>query len=728
MPFVRTLLPLLLIAGLGGAPVSLAGEAPSGFFSRSAPAQLEAEQVALDAVTPTKIRAYLAKLTEEPHVAGTPQEKAVAEWVAERLASFGLETETVRYEVFLNHPREVSLKLVEPVEEELALVEDALALDKDSGPEGMFPAFHGYGASGSARGQVVYANYGTPADFKQLETMGIDVADRIVLVRYGRVFRGLKVNEAEKRGAAGVVIYSDPEDDGYAQGDVYPDGPMRHPSAIQRGSVQFLSIQPGDPSTPGWASIDGARRIARSEMKTVPQIPSLPISYREAAKVLRRLGGERVPDEWQGGLPFSYHVGPGAAVLELSVAMDEGQKPIYNVFGRIRGREEPERSVILGNHRDAWTHGAVDPNSGTAAWLETARALGKAVESGWQPRRTIVMASWDAEEYGLVGSVEWGEAMAAELSAGAVAYLNLDTAVTGSRFGVGGTPSLRDVVRETAARVPEPLESGSVGELWERRAEEEWAREAPVELGAPERPFELHLGALGSGSDYTVFVDHLGVPSINFGFRGKYGVYHSVYDNFRWMDLYGDPRFVYHQAAARFYALAAMRLAAAEVVPLAYDSYAGALGEHLDELRRRVVREARAPRAPEAAGPAPLAPDFGPLLAALDRLERAGGAATAAVAAAVERQDEAAAGRINAELLAVERGFLSRDGLPERPWFRNLVWAPGLTTGYAAWPFPELAQAIEDRDADLFARGRERVVAALGEVTARLERVAAAAR
>ncbi len=720
---------LVLVLSLG-APALADEPPPTGFFESSVAAQLAAEEVMLATPTPEKARRWLAHLTEEAHVAGTEQERKVAEYVRDRLEEFGLETEIVRYEVFLNHPKAVSLRLVAPVAEELSLMEDFLEVDKDSAAHGVFPGFHGYGASGTASGQVVYANYGTPEDFKKLEEMDISVAGRIVLARYGSVFRGLKVREAEQRGAAGVVLYSDPADDGYMKGDVYPDGPMRHPSAIQRGSVQFLSIQPGDPSTPGYPSRDGAKRLSRAEMTTVPRIPSLPIGYREAEKILRSLGGERVPDEWQGGLPFSYHVGPGGSAVEMSVEMDEGLKPIFNVFGYVRGARAPERTVILGNHRDAWTHGAVDPNSGTAAWLETARAVAAAVESGWRPARTIVFASWDAEEYGLVGSVEWGEDEAAELAAGNVAYLNLDSAVTGPEFNVGGTPSLREIVRESIARVPEPQKGGTVGEAWEQRLRGEWAKSAPVDLDRPDAEFELHLAQLGSGSDYTVFLDHLGIPSISFGFSGKYGVYHSIYDNFRWMERYGDPGFVYHVAAARFYGTIAMRLAGADVLPLRYGSYARALGDQLDELRRDLVRKRRQAESGGAgdaqAGAVPSA-DFGPVLSALEELGRAGDELDRALDGIVARGDSSAAAAVEAALVAIERALLSEDGLPGRPWFRNLIYAPGLTTGYAPWPFPELRQAVEEGDAALFERGSRRVVAALAEMSRRLASTAAAA-
>ncbi|MEE8526478.1 MAG: M28 family metallopeptidase, partial [Thermoanaerobaculia bacterium] len=697
---------LFLLVGFA-APMALADEPPLGFFPSAVESQLEAEAVFLSTPNGAKARRWLFQLTEEPHVAGTPQEKKVAEYVRDRLTEFGLEVEMVGYEVFLNHPEHVSLKLVEPVEEPLALMEDFVDLDKDSTAHGMFPAFHGYGASGTASAQVVYVNYATPGDFERLEKLGISAEGRIVLARYGKVFRGLKVREAQNHGAAGVILYSDPADDGYMKGDVYPDGPMRPPSAIQRGSVQYLSLQPGDPSTPGYPSRADARRLSRDEMQTVPKIPSLPIAYREAEKILRRLGGPRVPDAWQGGLPFAYHVGPGGAAVAMEVKMDEGLKPIWNVFGRIPGSEEPERLVILGNHRDAWNHGAVDPNSGTAAWLETARGLAAAVAAGWTPRRTILLASWDAEEYGLVGSVEWGEDRAEDLGAHAVAYVNLDSAVTGDEFGAGGSPSLRDLVRQVAAAVPEPVAGGTVGEAWEKRMRSDWASEAPIDLSDPDADFELHLPPLGSGSDYTVFLDHLGIPCVNFGFRGSYGVYHSLYDNFRWMDKFGDPKFIYHAAAARFYGLMAMRLASADVVPMRFGSYAASLRENLQDLERLAIRKARSAD-PEAEGPAPLRVDFAPLYKALETFGNAGVDLDQAVDALIADADGNRAAATNAAILTVERAFLSADGLPGRPWFRHLLYAPGTTTGYASWPFPELAEAVENKDAELFKHGMER--------------------
>ena len=711
---IRPLAIFVIIAfQLVQAQLSGTGQSPGGSLT-------SAEKVVLETPTPERARRWLAQLTEEPHVAGTPAEKKVADFVLARFKEFGLAAEINRLDVFLNHPKSVTLRLVAPEEMELSLQEAPYQVDKDSTVEGMFPAFHGYGASGAARGQVVYVNYGSPADFDRLRGMGISVEGKVTLVRYGGAFRGLKVKESQDRGAIGVLIYSDPADDGYMRGDVYPDGPMRPPSAIQRGSVLFLSHLPGDPSTPDGPSTAGAKRITRDQMANVPKIPSLPISYAEAEKILRRLGGPRVPDEWQGGLPFSYHLGPGAATVAMDVQMDEGLKPIYNVIATIKGSVEPEKLVILGNHRDAWNHGAVDPNSGTAAVLEAARALGAAVKSGWRPKRTILIASWDAEEYGLVGSTEWAEQHAANLQKNAIAYINCDVAVTGPNLGLNGVPSLLGVAQQAARDVPDPMRGGSVGAGWENREQSAWARQTPVNLDGKDPTFAPRLSPLGSGSDYTVFLDHLGIPVLDTGFGGPYGVYHSVYDNFRWMDVYGDPGFHYHAAAARLLGLITLRLASADVVPLRFGSYASSLQTDLDAMRGDVIRRART--SSEGQKPA-ITPDFTEIVAALTDLAAAGEGADRAAEAAAKSGDATAIRRINDTFSQVERAFLDAKGLPNRPWFRHMLIAPGLTTGYAPWPFPALQEAIEARDGAMFATEAKRVVLAIRAGAERLRSV-----
>jgi len=718
----RRLSALIVLAAFPASPtLALAADsakAPVGYTRATADENAAFERIFFDTPTPENARRWLSQLTEEPHVAGTPAEKKAADWVMGKLKEFGLEVEMVKYDVFLNHPKSVSLKMVEPRVEELSLREDNIPQDKDSASRGQFPAFHGYGASGQANGQIVYVNYGSPADHERLKGMGISVEGKIALVRYGGAFRGLKVKEAQDHGALGVLIYSDPEDDGYMRGDIYPDGPMRPPSSLQRGSVQFLSIQPGDPSTPNGApSTATAKRITRDQMKNVPRIPSLPISYREAEKLLRNLGGPRVPNEWQGGLPFSYHVGPGGAAVEMDVQMDEGLKPIYNVIAKIPGAGE--QVVVVGNHRDAWTPGAVDPNSGTAAMLEAARGLSAAMKAGWKPKRTVLICSWDAEEYGLVGSTEWAEDNMAMLQSKAVAYLNMDVAVTGPNFGSGGTPSLRDAVREAISMVPEPRKGGTVGTAWEQRAKAAWAAETPVNLDATDPAFELQLRRLGSGSDYTAFIDHLGIPSVDGGFGGDYGVYHSVYDNFYWMSHFGDPEFIYHQAAARYLGLLAFRTATADIAPLRFSNYGPAMKEDMDEIRSDLTRRAR------TAGATPFAPDFSALLKAVSGLDAAGHAADAAADALLARGDAAAFSRMSDALSQVERAFLNQEGLPGRPWFKHQLIGPGLTTGYAPWPMPALREAVEKKDLAMFNAEAKKVVAALDAGAAKLRAAAA---
>ncbi|HEU5181012.1 MAG TPA: M28 family metallopeptidase [Candidatus Polarisedimenticolia bacterium] len=727
----------LLVPSLSAATDPL-GRPRLGFFPASQPVQERFEGVFMGVPSPERAEGWLHTLTEEPHVAGTPADKNLAEMVRDKLKEFGFEASITSYSVLLNYPKSVSLKMLEPAVQELSLVETGNLRDKDSYSSDAFPAFHGYGASGTAAGQVIYANYGSDEDFKKLDAMEISVKGRIVLVRYGGIFRGLKVREAQEHGAAGVIIYSDPADDGYMKGDIYPDGPMRPPGSLQRGSVQFLSYGPGDPQTPGYASTPSAKRVAQDKLPGIPKIPSLPISYGEAEKILRALAGPRVPDPWQGGLPFAYHVGPGPAKLEMKVDMDYAVRPIWDVFGKIKGSAEPDRWVILGNHRDAWTYGAVDPNSGTASFLETARGLGAAVKAGWKPRRTIILASWDGEEYGLLGSTEWGEDLSDELSKKAVTYVNLDSSVTGPDLDMSGMPSLRNLVIEIADAIPDPKRGKSIGYFWRNSQREAWNKEEPIFLDAPVKAFEPTLDPLGSGSDYTVFSDHLGIASMNFGFNGSYGVYHSTLDNFFWMKSFGDPEFLYHAVAAKLYGMLAMRLGGAEVVPLRYVPYATALTERADELRRSAIMEQRkAAHETDADEPedptkkkTPLSPDWGPLQRALQRFATAAAEADAAVAALESKgsADASTLARVNDAWVGVERRFLSSEGLSGRPWFKHVLDAPGRTTGYAAWTFPGLTQAVHEHDPAMWDKEYPKVLQCLDAAARALSDAASAAR
>lgn len=789
---------IVLISATAGHGQDQHQTGPIGFVPDSRASYAKAEARALAVPTPEKSRAWLRTLTEEPHVAGSDADYKTAEFVRDKLREWGWKTEIAEYKVLLNDPVVMDkaqrttgpiLELTRPTQKTLPLVEAPLASDKDSGIYHDYPAFHGYGVSGDVSGEVVYANYGRPEDYKTLEGLGVDVEGKIVLVRYGEIFRGLKVRNAQKKGAIGILIYSDPADDGYAKGDTYPGGPFRPESAVQRGSVQFLSLGPGDPSTPFGPSTEGAKRLPFSEwdgfvreggylavsggqvrrgrpfvgfMRNQPvyrateediqdwekeanlkredyfaTIPSLPINYASARPILEALGGPNVPGGWQGGLPIPYHVGPGPAEVHFAIEMNYSITPIWNVIATIEGSVEPDRWVMVGNHRDAWVYGAVDPGSGTAATLEMCRAIGEAVKKGWKPRRTLKYASWDAEEYGLVGSTEWAEDHASELGTKAVLMLNVDSAVAGTELDLNGVPSLRDLALDAAGAVPDIRSGKTVRDVWIEHRRAGWAKQAPIEFFDPvwdpipetseseksngplprsTPKFSPTMGWLGSGSDYTAFVDHLGIPALDAGFHGRYGVYHSIYDDFHWMEKFGDPEFITHTMAAKLYTAIAMRAAGADVVPLKFVPYGEALREHVDELRRMVERKARAGN-PNGEN-SPLAIEGLPrLIAAIRAFQSQAAALDRATDELADRDATSAAqlARVNDALMRVERFFLIPKGLPKRPWFKHAIYAPGLTTGYAAWPMPGVRQGVEEDDPALL---KDQVAALIDRLTA----------
>ncbi|MGH9576170.1 MAG: M28 family peptidase, partial [Terriglobales bacterium] len=467
-------------------------------------------------------------------------------------------------------------------------------------------AYNGFSRSGAVEAEVVYANYGRPGDFRKLKEMGIDVCGKIVLVRYGENFRGVKAYTAQQEGAAGVIIYSDPADDGYFKGDMYPKGPWRPESGVQRGSIAFIFKYPGDPTTPGIASVpslEDSKRTPPEQAASLPRIPTTPLSYADARPILENLAGPESPRAWQGALPFTYHVGPGPVRVKMSLKQDYAYRTIWNVIGKIRGREFPDEWVTSGNHRDAWVYGAVDPNSGTAAQLEAARALGALLKTGWRPRRTMVLGSWDAEEQGLIGSTEWAEQYSKEL-AGAVTYINMDAAASGPKFAAAAVPSLKQFVRDVTKSVASPA-GGTVYDAWklakekeaaEKRAKEKEAAEKPSpDIGGGERPpvaesADLPVGDLGSGSDYTAFLQHLGVPSTDVSSSGPYGVYHSVFDNFAWFSKFGDPGFHYLQQMARIYGLQLLRMSEADALPYNYEDYGKEVATYLQKAQQKSAR------------------------------------------------------------------------------------------------------------------------------------------
>jgi N-acetylated-alpha-linked acidic dipeptidase len=624
-------------------------------------------------------------LTAAPHLASTPEDRKTAEYVAEKFRLAGLDTEIVPYRVLLNQPQAERVEAWDSNGKLLMAgpTRERLAGDLSQGDAHVIMPFNGSSGSGDVTGEVIYANYGRLEDFDQLAARHIDLHGKIVLVRYGANFRGVKVYLAEQRGAAGVLIYSDPQDDGYYKGDAWPLGPWRPETSVQYGSVQYLFKYPGDPETPGVASTldlpDSARGSAYGNQ---PRIISIPLSYHDASPILQALKGPGVPQGWQGALPFRYHLGQvegkGGVKVHLIAQQDYQRRIIWDVIGKIKGSQYPDQWVIAGNHRDAWAYGAVDPSSGTAAMLESIHGIGALLKQGWRPRRTIVFASWDAEEEGLIGSTEWVEQHAKALQR-AVAYFNTDIAVSGPDFTASAVPSLKPFIRELTRSVPSPL-GGTVYQQWKLN---HLGESEHLTLNAPSAAEEVSIGDLGSGSDFTPFFQHAGVPSTDIGSEGPYGVYHSVFDNFAWYTQNADPRFLYLQEIARVFGLEVLRMADANVLPYDYVVYARAISAYMDAAKRKAVQ------------------------AGLNSLDFAPAESAAALFTAAARKMHgwqiAPSGdlaQLNLALRQTETDLLSEAGLPNRPWYRHTIYAPGEFTGYDAVVIPGVNEAIDARDSN----------------------------
>jgi N-acetylated-alpha-linked acidic dipeptidase len=684
------------------------------FGFRDFTAQHDWDQKFIAVPDPSRAEEDLRVLTIAPHVAGSPEDHKTALFVAEKFKEAGLITQIVEYKVWMNRPAEISFTVTAPPNVKLTgPSREHVSNDPYQDDPRILPAFNGSSPSGDAEADVVYANYGTPADFKKLEELKVDVRGKIVIVRYGENFRGVKSFVAEEHGAAALLIYSDPWDDGYFRGDAYPKGPWRPDSGVQRGSIQYMFQYPGDPTTPGFASLPSlpdSKRVPPAQATDMPKIPTTPISYADAAPILANLGGPESPREWQGALPFTYHVGPGPVRLKLHIKQDYRYWPIWNVIGKIPGSKYPDQWVVLGNHRDAWVYGAVDPNSGTAAMLEAVRGLGELLKQGWRPERTIVFGSWDAEEEGLIGSTEWGEEHEHDLS-NAVAYFNIDVAVTGPNFNASAVPSLKGFVRDATRQVPSP-KGGTVYSVWkEERAKQAERRPSPdfSQARAPNARVEndVPVGDLGSGSDYSVFIQHLGVPSADMTSSGPYGVYHSAFDNFAWFKKFGDPTFVYEQQMARVFGIEALHMAAADVLPYDYELYGKEITAYIGRARER---------AKEMLGSK--APDFSKAATAADRFTTAG---TKILSAQKNPPSSDAVPRLNAALLNAEHALLLDKGLPNRPWFRHSIYAPGQYTGYAAVVIPGVNEAIDAKNAQLATEQLQALTDALNRAAATLE-------
>ena len=721
MPFSRSALSAVLVLAVS-APTTLPGQSPApqvfGYRDFSQQAKWDAAFLAVpDAALAGQ---HLKVLTAEPHWASSPEDYKTAVYVADKFKAAGLDTKIVPYKVLLNKPVKILVEAFDaqgkrlmsgPTPEHVDPVQ--FGGDPFQDDPRILPAFNGSSPSGDVTGEVVYANYGTLADFKELTKLGVPVKNKIVLVRYGANFRGVKAYIAQQYGAKGILIYSDPADDGYFRGDVYPKGPYRPDSAVQRGSVQFLPIYPGDPETPGIAStpnLPDSKRIPADSTRgkvtnNQPSIPSNPLSYKDAAPILRALAGKNSPREWQGALPFAYHLGSEDPATKVTVHMklqqDIALRTIWDVIGTIDGTDPAQKDnwVVAGNHRDAWVYGAVDPNSGTAAMLESVHGLGELLKQGWKPKRKIVVASWDAEEEGLIGSTEWAEDNAKTL-AHAVVYINTDVSVSGPNFVAAAVPSLKQFIREVTRQVPSPA-GGTVYDQWKKYQEENRERHGNgTTNGGPSRynaliGNDVHVADLGSGSDYTPFIQHLGVPSTDIGSDGPYGVYHSVYDNYNWFIKFADPTFVYEQQQARVFGLEILHMADADVLPYDYDLYGKEVVNYLQSASKRSsAPEPKSGAKAEAQPETHLNLDFTAALAAAQRFATAG-AAIRAVQSNASANDAA----LNHALREAESALLNPEGLPKRSWYKHLIYSPGEFTGYAAVVIPGVNEAIDAPDA-----------------------------
>jgi N-acetylated-alpha-linked acidic dipeptidase len=684
------LVSIVCLVSMTSTIVAQSADAPKVFGYRDFTQQAKWDAAFL-AVPDAKLAgAHLKELTKAPHWASSPEDYATAEYVAGKFKAAGLETEIVPYRVYLNKPKKIVIEATDAAGKVVMTgpTPEHVEGDPFQNDPRVFTAFNGGSPSGDVTGEVVYANYGTLADFKKLRDMGVELKGKIALVRYAQNFRGVKVYIAQKLGMAGVLIYSDPADDGYMKGDMYPAGPYRPETGVQRGSVQFMAKSTGDPMTPGVASTmqlpDSARLAADKLQEYNPSIPSNPISYHDALPILQRLGGPETPRAWQGGLPLTYHLGSVAAAgtspavrVHMHIEQDYAVRTIWDVIGKIRGTDEPDAWVVAGNHRDAWVYGAVDPSSGTAAMLETVHGLGELLKQGWKPKRTIVVGSWDAEEEGLVGSTEWCEDHAKELNH-AVAYFNTDVGVSGPHFNAEAVPSLKQFLREATQRVPSP-QGGTLYDAWLR--DQRSAEDARLKMQGKEQGTEgneVRVGSLGSGSDYTPFFQHVGVPATDIGSGGNYGVYHSVFDNYNWFVKFADPKFEYEQEMARIFGLEILHMADADVLPYDYRTYGQDVVGYVA-------------KASSDAANAGLQVDFAPLTHAAERFRSAGEAVYSVQTAESAVSKES----LNGKLRRAEEMLLSPQGLPGRPWYKHTVFAPGEFTGYAAVTIPGVTEALD---------------------------------
>jgi len=700
---------------------------------------------------PARIRDDMQRLSARPHNVGSAYDKDNAEWLLSTFKQWGLDAHIETFSVLFPTPKQRAVELLEPTRYTAKLEEPAIAVDPTSGQKAeQLPTYNAYSIDGDVTAPLVYVNYGTLEDYEELDRLGISVKGAIVIARYGHSWRGIKPKVAAEHGAVGCIIYSDPRNDGYFQGDVFPKGALRNEWGAQRGSVEDMPLYPGDPLTPGVGATADAKRLSLSEAKVLTKIPVLPISYGDAQPLLSALEGPVAPEAWRGALPITYHIGPGPAKVHLLVKSNWDLKPVNDVIVTIPGSELPNEWVIRGNHHDAWVNGAQDPVSGMSPEMEELRALSDLLKQGWRPKRTIIYAAWDGEEPGLLGSTEWGEAHADELRQKAVAYLNTDGNDRGF-LEVEGSHSLESFINDVARDITDPEKNTSV---WERRKLYDISKAKTDEDRKDVRDrSQLRIDAAGSGSDYTVFVDHLGIASLNLGYGGEVdsGIYHSIYDDFYWYTHFDDPTFVYGRALSQTLGTAVMRLADADVVPLEFNGMADTYARYLDELEKLAKKKrddaierdreldegvftAVADPTKKSVPPPRLAIppylNFAPLHNAIDTLKTSAKNYQTALAATLANGALAKASAVDEKLIATEHALTNDQGLPDRPWFKNQLYAPGFYTGYAVKTMPAIREAIEqdkwplaDQSIEVVAKVLLNEAAAIDGATAELQKL-----
>jgi N-acetylated-alpha-linked acidic dipeptidase len=693
-----------------------AGQTPlRGYTPEHSAAEVQWEQKFRDLPDTARLRENMRRLSARPHHVGSPYDQDNAEWLLAQLKSYGLDAKIEVFEALFPTPKSRKLELLGPVKFEAKLEEAALKVDPTSDQKSeQLPTYNAYSRDGDVTAPVVYVNYGAPADYEQLAAMGVSVKGAIVLARYGQTWRGIKPKLAAEHGAVGCLIFSDPKDDGYNREETYPEGPMRPSDGVQRGSVMDMTVYPGDPQTPGVGAVPGTKLIPLDQVKTITKIPVMPISYEDATPFLKALGGQVVPEAWRGGLPLTYRTGPSVVKAHLALAFNWDRKPLYDVVAKIPGATYPDQWVIRGNHHDAWVNGAGDPISGASPELEEARSLGELLKQGWRPQRTIVYCFWDGEEPALLGSTEWVESHAEELSKHAVAYFNSDGNGRGY-FRAEGSHSLENFINSVAKDIQDPETKMTV---WKRERLVDLSRATPDVRSELRTRADLRIGALGSGSDYTAFIDHLGIASVNLAYGGEDqggGQYHSIYDDFYWYTHFEDTDFVYGRALAQTAGSMVMRMADADVIPFQYADFADTIHTYVGEVKKLAdgVRAQTKERNSEIADgvyaaladpkktnvvPAveSLPPyfNFAPLDQASDDLT----AAATAYEKAFTSNEAKGNGAVNLQLVQAERALMDSAGLPNRVWFQNMIYAPGFYTGYGVKTLPAVREAIEQKE------------------------------